>query len=56
MQEVTIPGDVAVAVIVRDSQAILPVLGTRFQTGDIARFVVAREAFGRLESFLGMRG
>lgn len=56
VQEVTIPGDVTVAVIVRAGRAILPVLGMRFEAGDVARFVVAREAFGRFESFLGMRG
>ncbi len=56
VQEVTIPGDVAVAVIVRNGRALLPTLGTRLQTGDIARFIVAREAYGRFESFLGMRG
>jgi hypothetical protein len=31
-------------------------LGARFEQGDIARFVVAREAYPRFESFLGMRG
>lgn len=56
IQEVTIPGDVAVSVIVRAGKAILPTLGSRFEQGDIARFVVAREAYGRFESFLGMRG
>lgn len=56
VQEVTIPGDVAVAVVVRDGQAILPTLGTRLQTGDVAHFIVAREAYARFESFLGMRG
>lgn len=56
IQEVTIPGDVVVSVIVRAGKAILPTLGSRFEQGDIARFVVAREAYGRFESFLGMRG
>jgi trk system potassium uptake protein len=56
VHDVTIPGDVVVAVIVRRGRAILPTLGTRFETGDVARFVVAREAYARFESFLGMRG
>jgi trk system potassium uptake protein TrkA len=56
VQEVTIPGDITVAVIVRAGKAILPTLGTRFEPGDVARFVVAREAYARFESFLGMRG
>ena len=56
VEDVTIPGDIAVAVIVRDGQAILPTLGTRFRAGDVVRFVVARGAYARFESFLGMRG
>lgn len=56
VQEVTIPGDIAVVVIVRSGRALLPTLGTRFQAGDVARFVVAHEAYSRFESFMGMRG
>lgn len=56
VQDVTIPGDVAVTVIVRSGRALLPTLGTRFEAGDVARFVVAREAYSRFESFLGMHG
>ena len=56
VQDVTIPGDIAVAVIEREGRAILPTLGVRFERDDVVRFVVAREAYGRFESFLGMRG
>jgi len=56
VQDVTVPGDIAVSVIVRSGRAILPTLGMRFEAGDVARFVVAREAYGRFEAFLGMRG
>ena len=56
VQDVTIPGDVVVTVIVRAGRALLPTLGTRFEAGDVARFAVAREAYSRFESFLGMRG
>lgn len=56
VQDVTIPGDVVVTVIVRGGRAMLPTLGTRFEAGDVARFVVAREAYSRFESFLGMHG
>ena len=56
VQEVTIPGDVEVTVIVRAGRAILPALGTRFESGDVARFIVARQAYARFESFLGMHG
>jgi trk/ktr system potassium uptake protein len=56
VNDMTIPGDIAVPVIVRAGKALLPTLGTRFEQGDVARVVVAREAYARLESFLGMRG
>jgi trk/ktr system potassium uptake protein len=55
VQEVSVPGDIAVAVIVRRGEALLPTLGTRLETGDVARFVVARSAYARFESFVGMR-
>lgn len=42
--------------IERNGRAILPTLGVRFEHGDVARFMVAREAYGRFESFLGMGG
>jgi trk/ktr system potassium uptake protein len=56
VQDVTIPGDITVSVIVRDGKAFLPTLGARFEQGDVLRLVVARAAYGRLESFLGLRG
>ena len=56
VQDVTVPGDIAVAVIVRGGRALVPTLGTRFEAGDVARFIVARGAYSRFESFLGMRG
>jgi trk/ktr system potassium uptake protein len=56
VQDITIPGDIAVPVIVRAGKALLPTLGARFEQGDVCRFVVSREAYGRFESFLGMRG
>jgi trk system potassium uptake protein TrkA len=56
VNEVSVPGDISVSTIVRAGKAILPTLGSRFEDGDVVRFVVAREAYRRLESFLGMRG
>ena len=56
VEELTIPGDIAVTVVVRRGIAILPTLGTRLEAGDVVRFAVAREAYARFESFLGMRG
>ncbi len=53
--DVTVPGDITVLVIIRKGRAILPTLGMSFEEGDEVRFVVAREAYGRFESFVGVR-
>ena len=54
VQDVTVVGEIAVSVIVRAGVARAPTLGAQFEQGDVIRFVVAREAYRRLESFLGM--
>ena len=56
VEELTIPGDIAITVIIRHGVAIVPTLGTRLEAGDIVRFNVAREAYGRFESFLEVAG
>ena len=55
VQDVTVVGEIAVSTIVHDGVARFPTLGMRFERGDVVRFVVAREAIRRLESFLGVR-
>lgn len=55
VRDVSIAGEIVVATIVRAGVARLPTLGVRFERGDVVRFVVAREAISRLESFLGGR-
>jgi trk system potassium uptake protein len=52
VQDITVVGEIAVSAIVRAGVARLPTLGTRFEQGDVVRFVVAREAYSRFESFL----
>lgn len=54
VQDVTVVGEIAVSVIVRAGVARTPTLGMPFEQGDVARFVVAREAYKRFESFLGI--
>jgi len=54
VQEVTIPGELTATVVVRAGVARAATLGTRFEQGDVVRFVVAHEAYGRFESFLGI--
>lgn len=52
VESITIPGELEVAVITRRGRSFIPTLGTVFEEGDIARVVVARAAFGRLEEFI----
>jgi len=54
VQDVTVVGEIAVSVIVRAGVARTPTLGMQFEQGDVVRFVVAREAYGRFESFTGI--
>jgi trk/ktr system potassium uptake protein len=54
VQDVTVIGEIAVSVIVRAGVARTPTLGMRFEQGDVVRFVIAREAYGRFESLLGI--
>jgi trk system potassium uptake protein TrkA len=54
VQDVTVVGEISVSVIVRAGVAHTPMLGMRFEQGDVARFVVAHEAVRRFESFLGI--
>jgi len=54
VQDVTVVGEIAVSVIVRAGVARAPTLGMEFERGDVARFVVARQAYRRFESFLGI--
>jgi hypothetical protein len=43
-----------VSAVVRAGVARMPSLGLQLEQGDVVRFVVARQAYGRLESFLGI--
>lgn len=54
VQDVTVIGEIAVSVIVRAGVAHAATLGAQFQRGDVVRFVVARQAYRRFESFLGI--
>jgi trk system potassium uptake protein TrkA len=54
VQDVTVADEIAVTAIVRAGVAHMPRLGLPFEQGDVVRFVVAREAYRRFESFLGI--
>jgi hypothetical protein len=55
VQELSVPGDIAVAVIVRRGEALLPTLGTRFETVTSPASLSRHSAYARFETFVGMR-
>jgi trk system potassium uptake protein TrkA len=50
--DITIFGELEVGVITRRGKSFIPVLGTAFEPGDVARIVVARGGVSRLEEFV----
>ncbi len=54
VQDVTVVGEITVSAVTRAGVARMPTLGLQFEQGDVIRFVVAREAYRRFESFLGI--
>lgn len=56
VQDVTVVGEISVSAVVRAGEARMPTLGFQLEQGDVVRFVVAREAYARFESFLGISG
>lgn len=54
VKDITIPGEILVAVIARDNKPILPTLGTQFRAGDIVNFIVLSSAMERFEEMLGL--
>jgi trk system potassium uptake protein TrkA len=53
-QDLTVPGEVSVVSIVRDGEAILPLLGTEFREGDIVYLATLASSMERLENLLGL--
>ena len=47
-----IPGEIIVAAITREGQALIPALGTQFRGGDVLHLVVLASAMERLEALL----
>jgi trk system potassium uptake protein TrkA len=54
VSNLAVPGEVIVVSITRQGEAIVPVLGTAFQQGDLVHLAVHAAAMTRLESLLGM--
>ncbi len=54
VNNLVVPGEVIVVSITRRGEAIVPVLGTAFQQGDLVHIAVHAAALTRLESLLGL--
>jgi len=54
VKDLTIPGEIQVLVITREGEAILPVLGSEFHSGDIVHLAVHAAAHDRLDALIGM--
>lgn len=55
VDELSFPGEMMVAGLVRDGRATLPTPGTRIQFGDIVYIAVQSASLGRLEQMLRLR-
>jgi trk system potassium uptake protein TrkA len=52
--ELAVPGEIAVAAVLRKGEAMLPVEGFVFEKGDVLFINVLRESAGKLERLLGL--
>ena len=55
IEDLAVPGEIAVSTIVRAGQAILPVEGTIFEKDDVLFINVVRESAEKLERLLGLK-
>lgn len=54
VDDISVPGEVLVAAIVRGGKAFIPMSGEKFQENDIAEFSVLRTSVPRLKKMLGL--
>jgi trk system potassium uptake protein TrkA len=54
VRHLTVSGEMAVAAIVREGRALLPISGTEFQSGDLIHLVVRADSMDRLKNLLGL--
>jgi Trk K+ transport system NAD-binding subunit len=53
--DLDVPGEIAVAVVVRTGQALIAEPGLRFESGDVLFLNVVRESGAKLERLLGLK-
>ena len=54
VRDLTVPGELSVVAVTRDGRALLPLMGTLFQRGDVLHLAVLAEAMDRLKDLLGL--
>ncbi len=54
VRNITVPGEVNVAVVVRDGKAFLPIGGTEFQDRDMIHFIVLSASMERFKDMIGL--
>jgi trk system potassium uptake protein TrkA len=54
VNQISVPGEIAVVVVIRDDRAILPTLGTEFAPGDVIHLAVLAASMDRLSELLGL--
>jgi trk system potassium uptake protein TrkA len=56
VKHLEVPGEINVACLVRQGEALVPFLGTELQTGDVVHLVVLASAMDRLSDMLDLGG
>ena len=54
VRNITVPGEVNVAAIVRDGRAFMPIGGTEFQNRDIIHFIILSASMERFKNMIGL--
>jgi trk system potassium uptake protein TrkA len=54
VRNITVPGEVNVAAIVRDGRAFMPIGGTEFQNRDIIHFIILSASMERFKNMVGL--
>ncbi len=54
VRNITVPGEVSVAAIVRDGRAFMPMGGTEFQNRDIIHFIILSASMDRFKNMVGL--
>jgi len=56
VKHLEVPGEINVACLVRQGEALIPFLGTELQAGDVIHLLVTASAMDRLSDMLGLGG